>query len=82
MSRDLLHWEHLPVAIPYGGGVMAFSGSAVVDASSVEVFGNGGHPVITDLIFPQPGSVGLEVYSQGGTVRLETLDIWRLEPRQ
>ena len=31
VSPDLLHWEHLPVAIPETDSVMAFSGSAVVD---------------------------------------------------
>lgn len=31
VSRDLTHWEHLPVAIPEENGVMIFSGSAVVD---------------------------------------------------
>src|ERR687895_284026 len=29
VSPDLVHWQHLPVAIPEAGGVMAFSGSAV-----------------------------------------------------
>jgi fructan beta-fructosidase len=31
VSRDLLHWEHLPVAIEEADGVMIFSGSVVVD---------------------------------------------------
>ena len=31
VSRDLLHWEHLPVALTEADGVMVFSGSAVVD---------------------------------------------------
>jgi fructan beta-fructosidase len=31
VSRDLLHWEHLPVALREENGVMIFSGSAVVD---------------------------------------------------
>lgn len=31
VSRDLLHWEHLPVALPEENGEMIFSGSAVVD---------------------------------------------------
>ncbi len=31
VSRDLLHWEHLPVALREEDGVMIFSGSTVVD---------------------------------------------------
>ena len=32
VSRDMLHWQHLPVALHEEDGVMIFSGSAVVDA--------------------------------------------------
>jgi len=31
VSRDLVHWQHLPVAIPEENGIMIFSGSTVVD---------------------------------------------------
>jgi len=31
VSRDLVHWQHLPVALQEENGVMIFSGSAVVD---------------------------------------------------
>jgi sucrose-6-phosphate hydrolase SacC (GH32 family) len=31
VSRDLLHWQHLPVALREDDGVMIFSGSAAVD---------------------------------------------------
>jgi fructan beta-fructosidase len=31
VSRDLVHWEHLPVALQEENGIMIFSGSAVVD---------------------------------------------------
>ncbi len=31
VSTDLVHWEHLPVALEMEDGVMIFSGSAVVD---------------------------------------------------
>ena len=44
VSRDLLAWEHLPVAIPEKDGVMAFSGSAVVDHANTSGFGSEGNP--------------------------------------
>src|SRR6185295_5487896 len=31
VSRDLVNWEHLPVALEEEAGVMMFSGSAVAD---------------------------------------------------
>ena len=33
-SKDLVHWEHLPVAIPVENGVMAFSGCGFSQAHS------------------------------------------------
>ena len=33
VSRDLLQWEHLPLALAEEDGIMIFSGSAVVDAA-------------------------------------------------
>ncbi len=42
VSRDLVHWRHLPVAIPEENGVMAFSGSAVVDHRNTSGFGRDG----------------------------------------
>lgn len=44
VSRDLVHWQELPVAIPERGDVMAFSGSAVVDWHNSSGFGRGGRP--------------------------------------
>src|SRR4026208_2343841 len=34
VSRDLVRWEHLPLAIRYGDGIEIWSGSAVVDSSN------------------------------------------------
>jgi sucrose-6-phosphate hydrolase SacC (GH32 family) len=38
VSRDLLHWQHLPVALAEENGIMIFSGSAVVDRTNSSGF--------------------------------------------
>jgi levanase len=50
----------------------------LVDWSSVEVFAGAGETVITDQIFPPPGSDGVSLYAEGGTARLVSLDAWPL----
>jgi sucrose-6-phosphate hydrolase SacC (GH32 family) len=50
-----------------------------VDACSVEVFGGDGCVVLSDLIFPDPCSTGLELYADG-VARVRTMDVWRLGP--
>jgi fructan beta-fructosidase len=44
VSRDLVHWEHLPVALFEENDVMIFSGSAVVDWKNTSGFGRDGKP--------------------------------------
>jgi len=51
-----------------------------IDRSSVEVFGNEGEAVLSELIFPRPESQGLQLYSRGGDARLVRLEIWKLKP--
>ena len=43
-----------------------------VDRSSVEVFGNNGLVVMTDQIFPDADSLGLEGFADGGTVTMKS----------
>jgi fructan beta-fructosidase len=50
-----------------------------VDTCSVEVFGNNGRVVISDLIFPGANDNGLEVYALRGSVQVLSLDVWELE---
>jgi fructan beta-fructosidase len=38
VSKDLVHWEHLPIAIPEENKIMIFSGSAVVDENNTSGF--------------------------------------------
>ncbi|MZF87920.1 GH32 C-terminal domain-containing protein [Streptomyces sp. SID5643] len=51
----------------------------LVDWSSVEVFGGRGEAVITDQIFPDPSSTGVEVFAEGGTATLDNLRAWQLK---
>jgi fructan beta-fructosidase len=50
----------------------------LVDRSSVEVFGNGGVVAITDQVFPQAGSVGIELFAEGAPARLRSLELYPL----
>jgi sucrose-6-phosphate hydrolase SacC (GH32 family) len=49
-----------------------------LDRSSVEVFANDGETVLTDRIYPSPGSIGFEVYSDAPDARISSLSIWKL----
>ncbi|RCW51954.1 GH32 C-terminal domain-containing protein [Paenibacillus prosopidis] len=49
-----------------------------VDRSSIEAFGNDGKVSITDQIFPDLAKNGLELYSTGGNVTLNSLTIYQL----
>lgn len=47
VSNDLVHWKHLPIAIPEENGVMIFSGTCVADINNTSGFGkNGQVPLI------------------------------------
>ena len=50
-----------------------------VDWSSVEVFGNGGETVITDRIFPSSSSEDIELFSEGGSTKVVSFEIWKLK---
>jgi len=49
VSRDLLHWQHLPLALAEENGVMIFSGSAVVDWNNTSGFGKDGRPPLVAI---------------------------------
>jgi fructan beta-fructosidase len=46
VSQDLVHWQHLPLAIPESNGVMAFSGCCVVDHENTSGFGTLENPAM------------------------------------
>jgi fructan beta-fructosidase len=49
-----------------------------VDRSSVEVFANDSERVLSDRIYPQPGSDGIDLYVTGAGGRIVSLTMWRL----
>ncbi len=49
VSRDLVRWEHLPVALAEADDIMIFSGSAVVDRHNTSGFGAGGRPPLVAI---------------------------------
>ncbi len=49
ISPDMVHWEHLPVALKEEDGVMIFSGSAVVDWDNTSGFGRHGQPPLVAI---------------------------------
>ncbi len=57
VSRDLVHWEHLPVALYEENGVMIFSGCSVVDAKNTSGFGKDGKiPIVAIYTGHQKGN--------------------------
>ncbi|GEM49093.1 glycoside hydrolase family 32 protein [Deinococcus cellulosilyticus] len=49
VSRDLVHWEELPVAIPEAEDIAIFSGSVVVDKNNTSGFGTTTSPPLVAL---------------------------------
>ncbi len=49
ISKDLVHWKELPVAIPEENGIMAFSGSSVVDWDNSSGFEKDGEPPLVAI---------------------------------
>ncbi|MCX5336043.1 GH32 C-terminal domain-containing protein [Streptomyces sp. NBC_00140] len=51
----------------------------LVDWSSVEVFGGSGEAVITDQIFPDPASQGVQIFAENGSVKLDQAVVRHLD---
>jgi fructan beta-fructosidase len=61
---------------PDASGAVAVT--VFLDRSSVEVFGNDGRAVLTDIILTSDDGLGMHLNADGGTAYLRSLRIWSL----
>ncbi len=66
--------QRVPLPLHDGGITLRI----LVDRSSVEVFADRGQVAMTNRIFPDHSSDGIELFAEGGTVRLKEFDFWPL----
>ncbi|WP_223829538.1 GH32 C-terminal domain-containing protein [Paenibacillus arenilitoris] len=50
-----------------------------VDESSVEVFGNDGRVVFSDVVLPDPASRAMSFYAEGGKVKVVSMNVFALD---
>ncbi|MBI2384003.1 MAG: glycoside hydrolase family 32 protein [Gammaproteobacteria bacterium] len=85
VSRDLLHWEHLPVAIPALGVEQVYSGSAVFDAWNTSGCGTVDDPPLVAVYTnaytdPAVGAFGVQVQSIAASMDGRTLARYQYNP--
>ncbi|MCG3122843.1 MAG: Levanase [Phycisphaerales bacterium] len=81
VSTDLLSWQHLPVAIPEANGVMAFSGSAVVDHANTSGLGTAATPPLVAIYTGhRPADGHQSQYIASSTDRGRTWNIYPANP--
>lgn len=51
----------------------------LVDHSSIEIFAQKGQIAMTNLIFPDSSSNGMEIFTTGGDAQVLAMDVWQLE---
>ena len=71
-STDFPGVHRAPLAVGPTGEVTL---RVLVDWSSVEVFGQDGSVAITDQIFPDPGSDGIEAFARDGSAVLKSVKV-------
>jgi sucrose-6-phosphate hydrolase SacC (GH32 family) len=49
-----------------------------LDSSSIEVFTNHGQTVLSELVFPEPSRMPVEVWSENDSIKIRKLTVWKL----
>jgi beta-fructofuranosidase len=50
-----------------------------LDRSSIEVFGNGGQVVMSNRIYPEPSSLGMDLFAKDGVAIASSFEAWELK---
>ena len=50
-----------------------------MDNSAVEIYLNDGKEVLSARVYPEEGSVGLQLLSKGGNIKINNMKVWTLE---
>lgn len=64
---------------PYKAANNRITFHAFVDESVIELFIDNGEKVFTVLVYPAPGSHGLELFASGGAAVFRSVDVYRLK---
>jgi beta-fructofuranosidase/levanase len=68
--------DRAPLRLPRSGRLKL---RVLVDHSVVEVFADKGQRVLTEQVFPRPSADRVELFAQGGSARVRSLRMWRME---
>jgi len=67
------------VALRYDGRTLDVAGTPVfLDKSVMEVFVDGGRECVTRVIYPGQSDLGVEVFAEGGSAAVRSLDVWQM----
>ncbi len=79
-SKDMLHWEHKPIALFPDGHGLIFSGSAVLDSKNTSGFGTAENPPMVAIFtyhnMEKEKAGGSDYQTQGIAYSLDNGDTW------
>ncbi len=76
--REKLTIGGADVPIPLGNEPRRLKLHVFLDKSVMEVFVNDGRACVTQVVYPGPNDLGLEVFAEGGRATLLSLDVWQI----
>ncbi|MBL7223696.1 MAG: GH32 C-terminal domain-containing protein [Candidatus Brocadiae bacterium] len=69
-----------PVPLGRGNEDRTLALHVFLDKSVLEVFVDGGRECVTRVIYPGRSDLGVEVFAEGGSATVGSLDVWKIRP--